>query len=396
MDQAKQLFVDVVIFGGGIAGLWALNLLQKQGYNAILLEKNCLGGVQTINSQGIIHGGAKFSLKGTSNQSTVAIRDMPNHWRCCLDGSGDIDLTEVAILSNFQYLWSNNKLPRKFNQFLLSQVLNTKSTLLREKDYARIFHGADSRTQIFRIDENVLDIPALVKRLSEHYKASTIKIESGLCQITYAKPNEIEAINLRLEGEAIQLKANRYIFTAGEGNEALSSDLPNFPRMQRRPLRMTIAQWDGTLPLYGHYIGHSQTPILTVTTHQRTSGKYVWYIGGQLAEIGAKTNEEDHLRYAREQLTQLFPWIQFKGLSLQAFHINRAENYHSRGRRPAEEYIKVLGNMIIGWPTKLTLAPRFAQRILDELKSKLILPQAKRTTLPPLPHPEIAKPIWDI
>ena len=36
---------DIVIFGGGIAGLWVLNCLRNQGYQAILLETDKLGAV---------------------------------------------------------------------------------------------------------------------------------------------------------------------------------------------------------------------------------------------------------------------------------------------------------------------------------------------------------------
>ena len=48
---------DIVVFGGGIAGLWLLNRLRDEGYDAILLEADGLGAAQTLASQGIIHGG---------------------------------------------------------------------------------------------------------------------------------------------------------------------------------------------------------------------------------------------------------------------------------------------------------------------------------------------------
>lgn len=49
--------VDVVVLGGGIGGLWLLNRLRGRGYNAVLLETGELGGGQSVNSQGMIHGG---------------------------------------------------------------------------------------------------------------------------------------------------------------------------------------------------------------------------------------------------------------------------------------------------------------------------------------------------
>ena len=59
----QTIKLNTVIFGGGIAGLWTLNLLKARGYtNIALLETNTLGHKQTGLSQGIIHGGIKYAL----------------------------------------------------------------------------------------------------------------------------------------------------------------------------------------------------------------------------------------------------------------------------------------------------------------------------------------------
>ena len=56
--------LDVLVFGGGAAGLWCLHQLRRGGYHAILLESTALGSGQTIRAQGIIHGGGKYALRG--------------------------------------------------------------------------------------------------------------------------------------------------------------------------------------------------------------------------------------------------------------------------------------------------------------------------------------------
>ena len=55
------LQTDIAIIGGGVAGLWALNLLRQRGYSTVLFEQDALGSDQTIGSQGIIHGGIKYA-----------------------------------------------------------------------------------------------------------------------------------------------------------------------------------------------------------------------------------------------------------------------------------------------------------------------------------------------
>ena len=49
--------LDVVIFGGGIAGLWALDELTDRGYRAALLEAGKLGQGQTTAAQELYMAG---------------------------------------------------------------------------------------------------------------------------------------------------------------------------------------------------------------------------------------------------------------------------------------------------------------------------------------------------
>ena len=37
------LQTDIAIIGGGVAGLWALNLLRQRGYSTLLFEHDALG-----------------------------------------------------------------------------------------------------------------------------------------------------------------------------------------------------------------------------------------------------------------------------------------------------------------------------------------------------------------
>ncbi|HEY3967359.1 MAG TPA: FAD-dependent oxidoreductase, partial [Planctomycetaceae bacterium] len=53
--------LDVLIFGGGAAGLWLLDQLARRGDCVLLLEAGRLGLGQTVGSQGIIHGGLKYT-----------------------------------------------------------------------------------------------------------------------------------------------------------------------------------------------------------------------------------------------------------------------------------------------------------------------------------------------
>jgi hypothetical protein len=84
-----EMRLDVLVFGGGAAGLWCLDRFRRAGYHAILLESTALGSGQTIQAQGIIHGGGKYALRGVRDFAAVrATERLPaGEWPEALRGS---------------------------------------------------------------------------------------------------------------------------------------------------------------------------------------------------------------------------------------------------------------------------------------------------------------------
>src|SRR5438445_7352869 len=98
--------LDVLIFGGGAAGLWCLDRFRRAGYHAILLESTALGRGQTIQAQGIIHGGGKYALRGVRDFTAVrSTKAMPERWRRSLAGEIEQDLRDTQVLSGRCHNW---------------------------------------------------------------------------------------------------------------------------------------------------------------------------------------------------------------------------------------------------------------------------------------------------
>ena len=91
--------IDVVIIGGGIAGLWLLDKLQRSGIEALVLNNTNLGQGQTIASQGIIHGGTKYTFGMGLETAVSDLADMPDLWRDSLSGYKSPDLTQAPPLA---------------------------------------------------------------------------------------------------------------------------------------------------------------------------------------------------------------------------------------------------------------------------------------------------------
>lgn len=391
--------VDVAIVGGGIAGLWLLNRLRTLGYSAVLLENGLLGGGQTHKAQGIIHGGMKYALAGSITSATQSIAEMPMLWKQCLEGKGEIDLREVPVLSPRQYLWSPNTLGGKLGGFLANLALKSDVKSLKKDDFPDIFRHPDFNGQVYELDEMVLDMHALVHALVKPHQELIFKISSLQPeQFHFNKAGELTELQVNTEPyPPVSIKAKKYIFTAGAGNEFLSTFINNKEiAMQRRPLHMVMMKTKFLYPLYAHCLGMSATPRITITTHQSHDNQTVWYLGGQLAEEGVNRDQATQIEFAKKELKALFPWIDFSGAQFASFMVDRAEGLQREGKRPDSCVMKEIKNMIVAWPTKLAFAPKLAQDILLSIERSTIQKSTLDVrVLRAWPMPAVAKPMWD-
>lgn len=386
---------DVAIFGGGVAGLWLLNRLRQSGYSAILFESNTLGGCQTHKAQGIIHGGMKFALHGALTSATHAISHMPTVWEHCLQGRGDIDLSRVPVLSNSQYLWSTGFLSSKIAGFFAGLTLHGQVQELKKEDFPEVFQNTQFKGQIYSLDEIVIDVNALIRELVKPNQDAIFKIdEMKEKDLEFDQNGNLKSLTItRGSLPSLKIHAQRFVFTAGAGNEILKNQKI---ATQRRPLHMVIAKTDFSYPLYAHCIGLSTVPRITITTHTARDGKTIWYMGGQIAEEGVKRSEEQQIAIAKQELQTLFPWLDFSNVQFATFLVDRAEPMQTDGKRPDSFYFKEIENVIAAWPTKLAFAPQLANEIIEHLKNSNIKPGT--TDIRPLrawPLPSFSIPVWD-
>ncbi|NWD92317.1 FAD-dependent oxidoreductase, partial [Pseudomonas sp. K5002] len=167
------------------------------------------------------------------------------------------------------------------------------------------------------------------------------------------------------------------------------------PAMQRRPLHMIIAKGPGLKPLYAHCLGGGTKPRITVTTHPAADGNWVWYLGGDIAEAeGVARTPEQQIATAQKELGQLLPWIDMTQTQWATLRVDRAEPLQSGLTRPDNAFLAEQDRLLVGWPTKLALAPDFADRVINALERDGIKPGTTEK-LPELPKPAIAQPAWE-
>jgi glycerol-3-phosphate dehydrogenase len=390
---------DIAIIGGGIAGLWLLNRLRQLGYSVILLESGTLGGGQTSKAQGILHGGTKYALQGTLTASANAMADMPTVWKDCLAGHGEINLSEVPVLSTHQYLWSTGALTSKLTAFFAGLTLKSNMQSLNKDTFPEFFKNPQFQGQVYSLDEMVIDVPAVVRELMKPHQDAIFKIDPlAEDQLQLDANNRLVGLTIKAEPmPPLQVRAQKFIFTGGAGNQLILQKL-NQPQvsMQRRPLHMVLVKHHITTPVYAHCLGLSSTPRITITTHKAHDSKTVWYLGGQIAEEGVKRDATTQIEYAKKELQELFPWLDLSTAEFSSFLVDRAENKQPGGSRPDSCYVKEIENILVAWPTKMALAPQLTKEIIQHLSDAEIKPRtADIRELRAWPIPALAKPIWD-
>ncbi|MET1077528.1 MAG: FAD-dependent oxidoreductase [Pseudomonas sp.] len=387
--MSHPLSTDVLIVGGGIAGLWLNARLRRQGFATLLVENATLGGGQSLASQGIIHGGAKYALHGALSGASEAIADMPRRWRDALGGDGELNLSGVRLLSDAHYLWSPGTLAGNLTSFFASKAVRSRVDPVKGADLPAALQHPKFKGKVYRLDELVLDVPSLIARLVELAGDSLLAAER-------LEPlhEQGELVGLRIDGRAVQ--AQRIVLSAGAGNAALLSELGlSQPAMQRRPLHMVLVKGPGLKPLYAHCLGGGPKPRVTVTSHPAADGQWVWYLGGDLAEAaGVARDAAAQIRAAQQELADLLPWIDLSTAQWATLRVDRAEPAQSGLVRPDNAFLSEQQRLLVGWPTKLALAPDFADRVLAALARDGVQPGSHPTPLDG-PRPALGQPVWE-
>ncbi len=404
--------LDVVILGGGAAGLWLLDELTRTGYDALLLESAKLGTGQTIASQGIIHGGLKYTLRGMLTGSAANIREMPGIWRDCLAGRRQPNLSRTQVRSGHCYLWRTESLSSRIGMIGARVGLRVAPTRLDQNEIPSLL--ANCAGTVARLDEQVISPASFLADLGNRQRDRILQIDShGGAEFHFQQPGNVSAVRLHspighcsvMNGTSDQPRAELelnpavVVFAAGAGNARLREEVGlAVPQMQRRPLHMVLVR--GDLPSFnGHCVDGAGTRV-TITSDVDSQGRTVWQLGGQIAEQGVASDAPSLIEFAFRELATILPSLDLRGVECTTYRVDRAERITPNGVRPESVQIVREGNCLTAWPTKLALAPELSRQVLEQIKtcctateSELLASEAE--TLSQWPRPEVALPPWE-
>ncbi len=389
---------DVTVIGGGIAGLWLFRRLNLMGYRALLLENQTLGGGQTVKSQGIIHGGIKYALSGNLTKASECIAGMPARWMDSIKGVGEVDLTSARILSDHQFMWTPGGFGSRMAAFFGSKALRGRVDAVSKNDLPDAFRTPAFKGKLYKLNESVLDVESVVRALVDGLEERIIHVDWD--KNTTLKLNDdksIDSIEMVRDDGTYTIKAKNTVLTAGEGMaDLLQRWQLDTPAMQLRPLHMVMVEHDFPHPVYAHCVSTDILPRLTITSHPTKEGRWVWYMGGELAESGVKREPDEQIALARKELNKLIPWADLSKARWGTLRVNRAEPKQSKLLRPDAAFCKPVRNGMVAWPTKLALAPNLADEVIKNLHEQGIKPSGNEGfSAPNQPRPPVTLPFWE-
>lgn len=393
----QTIKTDILIFGGGIAGLWLLNRLRNAGYSALLLEQDRLGGQESINANGIIHGGLKFGLAAML-RDIEDLDDMPALWRDCIAGQGDLNLSSVKVLAQHQYIWSEASLAARATTFFASRFITGQVESAEGASRPDILQDSAFSGSVYRLSDLVIDMPSLIQRLASAYKNCIYKVSPQNCHIETDDRHNTTAVFITAAGlEPLRIHPERVILAGGQGNAALLDDLGRRePAMERRTVHMTLLKRPQLPSFHAHCLGTSRNPRLTITTHPTRDGEKVWYIGGEVADEGALRDERLQIEKVQKELKELLPWVDLRGGRYKTVKLDRILPAGDHFFRPDHAFVEQHGNNIVAWPCKITLAPNLGRQLLALLEKDNFQPRHPQPEEAlPLLYPEIGTPVWE-
>jgi glycerol-3-phosphate dehydrogenase len=400
MPEWRSQSIDLVVVGGGIAGLWILDAAIRAGLSAVCVEASELGSGQSICAQGIIHGGLKYTLKERDLSAAGPISEMPSRWTELASGDpkNGPDLRAAVMSSPCTWLWRTDTLASRLGMLGAKAALRTKPSTVTKEERPQLIRDAPGA--VLRVDEPVFDTRSVLGALAAAHESNLVAVDGPEGIEFTSQGGQVTRVILRHGKAAVTLVPRAVVLAAGAGNEGLLSRLGlDASIAQRRPLHMTLLRAASLPEFYGHCVDGNRTRV-TITSGRDAGGQIVWQLGGDLAETGVARDPASQIAFAAAELQAVLPSLHLSkrpDAAWSTYQIDRAERRTRSGLRPDDAEVLSLhdGRLLVAWPTKWALAPRLAAAVLAALPPEIAAEPTPAADLTGFTPPEIATFPWE-
>ena len=289
---------------------------------------------------------------GTGSQAD-SMPELVQRWQAALSGSGELDLSAARVLARRQYFFTEGGVAGAGAAWASRALLRANISKLGRDQWPEVLRAVGGT--VLAVDEWVLEPRSLLASLGQGVARLQLEL-----RLEHIKRDARGAYYLQMDDRRWQ---PRYIvLAAGAGN----GELQSLHQQQLRPLAMVHAFHPDLPPFFGHCLGLSDRPKLTVSAPEAGH----WYLGGELAESGVAVDDAEQCQRARALLLRLFPSLPWAQARLEVQRIDRAEPAQRARVLPNSAFVGVDANLFTCWPGKLVRAPEVGDKLLQILAAQ--------------------------
>ena len=347
---------EVLVVGGGAAGILACERLREDGRDVTLIECAAIGAEQSNHSHGYLHRGFIYAAP-----SAALVRELgrgADAWAARLQGRG---LGAVASSATV----------------VITDAYSSQAAATAWAKAGLFFDGpthveaGDRRRSAYRFstNEQTFDFAPWFRTVSSH-ELLGVRTVRGRALRLIREGNEVTGVDARVAGERVRLVADVYVLAAGVGNLELVSTVTRYRgEAINRTSHMFVLRSTGLQPislvapdprLYGLFV-----------VSRGDDGATVWLASDFVSFSGDLSGTHAAAMWVRAVVRNLEAAtgsLPRRGFEWAVYPAPKGELRPNRGTLDVHRTQKYgLHNVLVGSPSKLTLAPLLADQLADEV-----------------------------
>ena len=144
----------------------------------------------------------------------------------------------------------------KIKNVIDSKRISGRNTEVEKQDYPDLFKAATVEGTVYRLPDFVVDTNSLLEVLTKKQRDWIFRISPGSYTFERNESGLVNAVSFGDTDTQFSLQAQKFIFSAGKGNQQLIDDAGLAkPKSQLRPLNMVYVKGKNLPSVFVHCIG---------------------------------------------------------------------------------------------------------------------------------------------
>jgi glycine/D-amino acid oxidase-like deaminating enzyme len=373
---------DVLVVGAGAAGILVALGLTRRGYSVTLLDSSGLAAEQSNHSHGYLHRG--YIYQAPTLQLVRQLNRGADEWLALFEGAGLDPVCETSLVG-FTNRYNGLRAGKRWAKCQLPVNLVEPPE----------FVVPGRLRSVFATPESAFDFTAWYQRSLEELIGS-VRFLHGQAIALVTDDRRVCGVRVRCSGADVILKAGTYVATAGTGNiELVESAVTLRGRGVNRTSFMLVLE--GDLPLANLIVADNDAYGLFMVSRRR-EGKTVWLVSNYLSfahQIAGTLATSLWLRATAKTLHWLTGVLD-RDVTWSVYVAGKGE-LRADPRSLSEHSLETYGfrNLVVGSPSKLTLAPLLAREIVSHIETRQRATGSRPSGLP-ASTPKLAPERWTL